>query len=79
MRIDSGCNSAQKGAARLAGLGVQVKEMLGGIEYWLHEGNDIEVAVSSNPLMVPVPPACRGVSPRDRRGTGFRCHRRGGW
>ena len=35
MRIDSGCNSAQKGAARLAGLGVQVKEMLGGIEYWL--------------------------------------------
>jgi rhodanese-related sulfurtransferase len=33
-----GCNAAVKGAARLAELGFQVKEMIGGIEYWKREG-----------------------------------------
>jgi len=46
-----GCNSSQKGAARLAGLGVQVKEMLGGIEYWLREGHDTEGTI---PRTVPL-------------------------
>ena len=45
------CNSSQKGAARLAGLGIQVKEMLGGIEYWLREGHDTEGTV---PRTVPL-------------------------
>jgi len=36
------CNGATKGAARLSYLGFQVKEMLGGIEYWRNEGNDVE-------------------------------------
>ncbi|SHN23832.1 rhodanese-like domain-containing protein [Actinacidiphila paucisporea] len=33
-----GCNGAVRAAAALAGLGYQVKEMLGGIEYWIREG-----------------------------------------
>ncbi|MDD9272221.1 rhodanese-like domain-containing protein [Paenibacillus sp. GCM10023248] len=36
------CNGATKGAARLSGLGFRVKEMLGGIEYWRKEGNEVE-------------------------------------
>jgi rhodanese-related sulfurtransferase len=37
-----GCNSATKAAARLARLGFRVKEMLGGLEYWRHEGCPVE-------------------------------------
>lgn len=36
------CNGASKGAAHLSRLGFQVKEMLGGIEYWRKEGNEVE-------------------------------------
>lgn len=36
------CNGAAKAAAKLSALGFQVKEMLGGIEYWLREGNPLE-------------------------------------
>lgn len=36
------CNAATKGAARLTGLGRQVKEMIGGIEYWIREGHPTE-------------------------------------
>lgn len=36
------CNAATKAAARLAGLGFQVKEMIGGLEYWRHEGHPVE-------------------------------------
>jgi rhodanese-related sulfurtransferase len=37
-----GCNSSTKAALRLAVLGFQVKEMIGGIEYWRHQGFPIE-------------------------------------
>ena len=37
-----GCNSATKAALRLSALGFQVKEMLGGIEYWRREGGPVE-------------------------------------
>jgi rhodanese-related sulfurtransferase len=33
-----GCNAASKAAVRLARLGLPVKEMIGGIEYWRREG-----------------------------------------
>ncbi|MFE4690367.1 rhodanese-like domain-containing protein [Streptomyces sp. NPDC056749] len=33
-----GCNGGTKAALALAGLGYQVKEMLGGFEYWVREG-----------------------------------------
>jgi rhodanese-related sulfurtransferase len=36
------CNAATKGAERLSGLGRQVKEMIGGIEYWIREGHPTE-------------------------------------
>ncbi|GCE29897.1 hypothetical protein KDA_53810 [Dictyobacter alpinus] len=36
------CNAATKAAARLSTLGFQVKEMLGGIEYWRREGGLVE-------------------------------------
>lgn len=36
------CNGATKAAARLSALGFQVKEMLGGIEYWRKEGFEVE-------------------------------------
>lgn len=34
----TGCNGSVKGAFKLTQLGYAVKEMIGGIEYWEHEG-----------------------------------------
>jgi rhodanese-related sulfurtransferase len=36
------CNAATKGAYRLAALGRRVKEMIGGLEYWIREGHPTE-------------------------------------
>jgi rhodanese-related sulfurtransferase/ketosteroid isomerase-like protein len=36
------CNASTKGAHRLAALGRQVKEMIGGLEYWIREGHPTE-------------------------------------
>ena len=45
--LGPGCNAAQKGAARLAELGFRVKEMIGGLEYWRHEGYPVEGTLGS--------------------------------
>ena len=37
-----GCNGGAKAALELARLGVPVKEMLGGFEYWAREGYPVE-------------------------------------
>ena len=37
-----GCNGAHKAAAKLAGHGRVVREMIGGFEYWAREGQPIE-------------------------------------
>ncbi|MEV3912780.1 rhodanese-like domain-containing protein [Streptomyces canus] len=37
-----GCNGATRAASALAELGFQVKEMLGGFEYWVREGFEFE-------------------------------------
>ncbi|MBW8481820.1 rhodanese-like domain-containing protein [Actinomadura parmotrematis] len=37
-----GCNGAQRAALEFARLGVPVKEMLGGYEYWVREGFAVE-------------------------------------
>ncbi|MDP6041547.1 MAG: rhodanese-like domain-containing protein [Candidatus Latescibacteria bacterium] len=37
-----GCNGATKAAMKLSALGFQVKEMIGGIEWWEEEGYEIE-------------------------------------
>jgi hypothetical protein len=36
-----GCNGAHKGALNFALLGYQVKEMIGGFEYWSREGYQV--------------------------------------
>lgn len=37
-----GCNSSTKGALNLASLGFRVKELVGGLEYWIREGGPVE-------------------------------------
>ena len=54
-----GCNGATRAALALARLGYQVKEMLGGIEYWQREGFPVEtgtgtVRATPDPLTAPV-------------------------
>src|ERR1700753_3470339 len=39
-----GCNGATRAALALARLGYPVKEMIGGIEYWIREGFAVETA-----------------------------------
>ncbi|UQZ34469.1 rhodanese [Paenibacillus sp. PK3_47] len=51
------CNGASKAAARLAAEGYQVKEMLGGIEYWRKEGGQLEGTLrEAAPLYYAMPP-----------------------
>ena len=54
-----GCNGAHKGALNFALLGYQVKEMIGGFEYWAREGYPVESAAgpvirAKDPLTVPI-------------------------
>ncbi|MFJ8886641.1 rhodanese-like domain-containing protein [Streptomyces sp. NPDC102402] len=54
-----GCNGATRAALALAGLGYQVKEMLGGFEYWVREGFTFETWEGperrpADPLTAPV-------------------------
>ncbi|MCM3781019.1 rhodanese-like domain-containing protein [Microbacterium hydrocarbonoxydans] len=39
-----GCNAGAKGALEFASLGYDVKEMIGGFEYWVREGYPVEDA-----------------------------------
>jgi rhodanese-related sulfurtransferase len=39
-----GCNGSTRAALELAQLGIPVKEMLGGYEYWVREGLPVETA-----------------------------------
>ena len=54
-----GCNAATKAALEFAKLGYQVKEMLGGFEYWVREGFAYETSTGRvqpdpDPLSSPV-------------------------
>lgn len=54
-----GCNGATRAALALATLGHRVKEMLGGMEYWMREGFAYETAAGParrdpDPLTAPV-------------------------
>lgn len=60
-----GCNGGARAAFALAGLGYRVKEMLGGIEYWIREGFEIETRQglrrrAPDPLTAPVASAACG-------------------
>lgn len=53
-----GCDGATRAALALARLGYRVKEMIGGIEYWIREGFPVETAVGTvrqapDPLTAP--------------------------
>lgn len=55
-----GCNAATKAALELAKLGYEVKEMIGGFEYWVREGFAYEtssgrVQPEADPLAAPLP------------------------
>ncbi|MFI5833495.1 rhodanese-like domain-containing protein [Micromonospora sp. NPDC051300] len=57
-----GCNGATRAALAFARLGHQVKEMLGGYEYWVREGFPVESAAGVvsrpvDPLTAPLRPA----------------------
>ncbi|PSM40936.1 sulfurtransferase [Streptomyces dioscori] len=54
-----GCNGGTRAALALAELGYQVKEMLGGFEYWVREGFEFETwqgreRRATDPLTAPV-------------------------
>jgi rhodanese-related sulfurtransferase len=60
-----GCNGATRAALALARAGYPVKEMIGGLEYWIREGfavrtPDGEVTTDPDPLTAPAgtPAAC---------------------
>jgi rhodanese-related sulfurtransferase len=53
-----GCNGATKAALTLSRLGYRVREMIGGIEYWIREGFPVETATGTtaaapDPLTAP--------------------------
>ena len=39
----NGCNASTKAAAKLTALGFQVKEMIGGIDWWRRDGYEVEI------------------------------------
>ncbi|HEX7744648.1 MAG TPA: rhodanese-like domain-containing protein [Micromonosporaceae bacterium] len=54
-----GCNGATRAALAFARLGYQVKEMIGGYEYWVREGFAVQTAAGltthvADPLTTPV-------------------------
>lgn len=50
-----GCNGAHKAAAALTRHGRQVKEMIGGFEYWVREGHPIEGRRAEEPAAAAQP------------------------
>lgn len=62
-----GCNGATRAALALAELGFQVKEMLGGFEYWVREGFEYETRRGSERRAAGLLPrsndACTGAAP----------------
>jgi rhodanese-related sulfurtransferase len=46
-----GCNAATKAAVRFARLGFRVKEMIGGLEYWVREGHPVEGTAADAPFV----------------------------
>jgi rhodanese-related sulfurtransferase len=58
-----GCNGATRAALEFAKLGYEVREMLGGVEYWIREGFPLrtptgDVTRIPDPLTAPATDAC---------------------
>jgi rhodanese-related sulfurtransferase len=65
-----GCNGATKAALAFALLGYEVREMLGGYEYWVREGLPVQTgdqvaAGAVDPLTAPVPTHRQTLTSRD--------------
>ncbi|MFP5349531.1 MAG: rhodanese-like domain-containing protein [Gammaproteobacteria bacterium] len=43
-----GCNASTKGALNMTKLGFQVKELIGGLDWWKRDGHETEGAASSS-------------------------------
>jgi rhodanese-related sulfurtransferase len=48
-----GCNGSTKGAIRFAALGFRVKEMIGGLDYWVREGYPTEGTLGAEESIFP--------------------------
>lgn len=57
-----GCNGAAKAALEFAKLGVPVKEMIGGFEYWAREGMPVETGAGTVTRRSPDPLTAPGSS-----------------
>ena len=75
-----GCNGATKAAAKIAALGRDVKEMLGGFEYYVREGYPVEgedagaygkdeSGLATLPTRLSRRPAARSTTAAEHRGT----------
>ena len=58
-----GCNGATRAALAFAQLGYEVREMLGGVEYWIREGFPLrtpagDVVQDPDPQVAPIAAAC---------------------
>ena len=42
-----GCNGSTKAALKLAGFGFQVKELIGGLDWWIRDGYGVETGAAS--------------------------------
>lgn len=45
-----GCNGSTKGAYKLAQLGFQVKELIGGLDFWLRDGHPLAIGDETGTL-----------------------------
>ncbi|WP_374348455.1 rhodanese-like domain-containing protein [Chitinimonas sp.] len=45
-----GCNGSTRGAYKLAALGFKVKEMLGGVDFWLRDGHPLAAGMEPGQL-----------------------------
>ncbi|CAE1148348.1 rhodanese [Serratia sp. JUb9] len=57
-----GCNASTQGAYKLARLGFKVKELLGGLDFWLRDGYPVAVGESCGSLMGQQPGADCGCA-----------------
>ena len=53
-----GCNGSTKGAWKLASAGLQVKELLGGLDFWRRDQHLIETGDQQGSLINAEPVAC---------------------
>jgi len=56
-----GCNGSTKGALKFARLGFEVKEMLGGIDWWIRDGHPVATGIERGSLKEAEPATSLGL------------------